>query len=79
MSEALDLQFMITLLGQLLFDSNKNLYRVELHSSEQVRGNLLTDLNPRRCKIYLVQIKNMSLRREFHDARGSSLSSVQII
>ena len=55
-----------------LFDSNKNLYRVELHSSERVWGNSLTDLNPRRCKIYLEQIKNMSLRREFHVARSCS-------
>lgn len=32
----------------------------------------MTDLNPRRCKIYLEQIKNMSLRREFHVARSCS-------
>ena len=29
-------------------------------------------MNPRRCKIYLEQIKNMSLRREFHVTRSCS-------
>lgn len=32
----------------------------------------MTDLNSCRCKIYLDQIKNMSLRREFHVTRSHS-------
>lgn len=52
MSKMLTLQFMM-LLGQLLFESNKNLHRVELHSSVESPDRL----HSCRCKIYLDQIK----------------------